>query len=127
MIFNYLVGNADAHGKNSGILYRGRKAELAPIYDVACTAVYPKLAQENAMFIGGDRLMKNTTRESFVRMAAECGSDGRIVLDYLDAMAGAIVPAAKRLAEELSDGGEPSPVYADIVKVVGRQIARVAK
>ena len=127
MIFNYLVGNADAHGKNSGILYRGKKAELAPIYDVACTAVYPRLAQENAMFVGGDRLMKNTTRDSFVRMAGECGADGRIVLDYLDAMAGAIVPAAKNLAEELSDGGEPSPVYADIVKVVEKQIARVAK
>ena len=79
------------------------------------------------MFVGGDRLMKNTTRDSFVRMAGECGADGRIVLDYLDAMAAAIVPAAKRLAEELSDGGEPSPVYADIVKVVERQIARVAK
>ena len=126
MIFNYLVGNADAHGKNSGILYRGKKAELAPIYDVACTAVYPRLAQENAMFVGGDRLMKNTTRDSFVRMAGECGADGRIVLDYLDAMAAAIVPAAKRLAEELADGGEPSPVYAEIVKVIEGQIARVA-
>lgn len=126
MIFNYLVGNADAHGKNSGILYRGKKAELAPIYDVACTAVYPRLAQENAMFIGGDRLMKNTTRDSFIRLAGECGADGRIVLDYLDEMAEAIVPAAKRLAEALSDGGEPSPVYAEIVKVVEGQIARVA-
>ena len=121
------MGNADAHGNNSGILYRGRKAELAPIYDVACTAVYPKLAQENAMFIGGDRLMKNTTRESFVRMAAECGADGRIILDYLDAMAAAILPAAEALAVELSDAGEPSPVYAEIVKVIRGQIARVAK
>ena len=78
------------------------------------------------MFIGGDRLMKDTTRDSFIRLAGECGADGRIVLDYLDEMAEAIVPAAKRLAEALSDGGEPSPVYAGIVKVVEGQIARVA-
>ncbi|MFI0400457.1 MAG: HipA domain-containing protein [Thiolinea sp.] len=55
VVFNYLVGNADAHGKNLAILLTaGNKMQLAPIYDVLCTAVYPNLDTRMAMPIGGE-------------------------------------------------------------------------
>lgn len=53
LIFHYLVGNADAHGKNYALLYRGKTPDLAPLYDVVCTAAYPRLAKKLAMAIGG--------------------------------------------------------------------------
>ena len=53
IIFNYLIGNYDAHGKNFSILYSNNKIQLAPAYDVLCTAIYPELSQELAMKIGG--------------------------------------------------------------------------
>lgn len=40
VIFNYLVGNADAHAKNFALLYTHRAPDLAPIYDVVCTAAW---------------------------------------------------------------------------------------
>ena len=62
MIFNFLIGNADAHGKNSSILYRNGKAGLAPIYDVMSTVVYSNLSKVNAMSIGGAKRMADVTR-----------------------------------------------------------------
>jgi len=53
LIFNYLIGNADAHGKNFSLLYRGNTPVLAPAYDLLCTAVYPDLSSKMAMKIGG--------------------------------------------------------------------------
>lgn len=126
VIFNFLTGNADCHAKNYSVIYHGRKAIIAPLYDAVCTLVYPRLSKETAMRIGGDADFASVTRASFGKMAEECEIRPMLVHETLDEMAEAIVPAAKRLAEALSDGGEPSPVYAGIVKVIEGQIARVA-
>jgi len=41
VIFNFLIGNGDAHGKNFSILYEEGAAEsLSPFYDLMCTVVY---------------------------------------------------------------------------------------
>lgn len=53
IVLNYLIGNYDAHGKNFSILYSNNKMQLAPAYDILCTAIYPELSQELAMKIGG--------------------------------------------------------------------------
>ena len=53
VIFNALVGNHDAHAKNFSLLYAGKSAVLAPLYDVLATAVYPNLTPKMAMKIGG--------------------------------------------------------------------------
>lgn len=51
-VFNYLIGNADAHAKNISLLYdEPPRPRLAPFYDLVCTAVYP-LKKNMAMKIG---------------------------------------------------------------------------
>ena len=51
-IFNAMVGNHDAHGKNFSLLYTEQGIVLAPFYDVLSTAVYPYLTDKMAMKIG---------------------------------------------------------------------------
>jgi serine/threonine-protein kinase HipA len=51
-VFNYLVGNADAHAKNVSVLHETSGIRLAPLYDLVSTAVYPALNQDLAMAIG---------------------------------------------------------------------------
>lgn len=54
MVFNFLIGNNDAHGKNFSLLhYDNGIIELAPAYDILCTQVYSGLTQKMAMKIGG--------------------------------------------------------------------------
>ena len=54
VLFNVIIGNADAHAKNLSILYQGASFSLAPLYDLLCTAVYPGLSSKLAMKIGGE-------------------------------------------------------------------------
>lgn len=50
--FNLLIGNNDSHSKNISFLYRENKNELAPFYDLICTAIYPMLRKNFAFAIG---------------------------------------------------------------------------
>lgn len=60
VLFNYLVGNNDAHGKNFSLLYTvsgpERHVHLAPLYDLVSTAYYRELSPKMAMKIGGKYL-----------------------------------------------------------------------
>ncbi len=51
-IFNYLIGNNDAHAKNFSLIYKAKQTRLAPLYDLVCTTAYPELTEEMAMKIG---------------------------------------------------------------------------
>ena len=122
---DYLIGNADAHGKNSSVLYRGPdRKSLAPIYDVMCTHVYRNLSRVNAMSIGGAKTFDDVTRQSFGMMAEEVGMRPGLVLGRLDAMTKRIRPAARELASEMESTG-PCPVYARIVDVIENQVKSV--
>ena len=56
VVFNALIGNHDAHGKNFSLLYTaqddGHGTVLAPLYDALSTAIYPSLTPKMAMKIG---------------------------------------------------------------------------
>ena len=56
VLFNYFIGNGDAHGKNFSLLYslpdEPFSVRLAPLYDLVSTASYPEIAQSMAMRIG---------------------------------------------------------------------------
>ena len=52
VIYNAIIGNADAHGKNYSILYKGSERLLAPGYDLVSTVYWPQLASSPAMKIG---------------------------------------------------------------------------
>jgi serine/threonine-protein kinase HipA len=54
IVFNYLIGNTDAHCKNFSLLhYEQNKTVLAPAYDILSTAIYSDLSTKMAMKIGG--------------------------------------------------------------------------
>ncbi len=50
-IFNYIIGNSDAHGKNFSFLFYGKNVKLAPFYDLLSTEIYPNLDKKMAMKI----------------------------------------------------------------------------
>jgi serine/threonine-protein kinase HipA len=53
IIFNFICGNADAHGKNLSILYTKSGLRLSPFYDLVATAAYKTIDKHMAMNIGG--------------------------------------------------------------------------
>lgn len=71
LIFNVLIGNADAHGKNYSILYRKRDRRLAPLYDLVCTLAWPELSKTPAMKIGKSESIESITPAHWQKMAQE--------------------------------------------------------
>ena len=87
--------------------------------------VYPNVYNSMAMEIGGHYEFKDVSRDSFAAFAEKCDINPRAVLDRLDDMSERIQGAADELAEEMSDGGHPSPIYARIGEVIRGQIEQV--
>lgn len=126
LVFNFLVGNADAHAKNFSLLYRGGAPSLAPPYDVLSTAVYPNLAGRMAMSIGGAREFDEVTAASFDAFSAKCNISPKFTRGRIDRIVQAMMSAMNATAEELSDAGHPSGVYARISSQISRQAGQIA-
>ena len=73
VVFNFLIGNNDAHGKNFSLLYDGRKARFAPLYDLICTQAYPALSNEMAMKIGNERTPARVNRRDWQKFFESAG------------------------------------------------------
>ncbi len=73
VIFNFLVGNCDAHGKNFSLLYGAGTIGLAPLYDLVCTAAYPELSPRMAMRIGSEYAPDHVFPRHFEQLATEAG------------------------------------------------------
>ena len=56
LVFNLLIGNADAHAKNASMRYGlDGRLHLAPAYDLLSTSYWPSLSPKMAMGIGGEK------------------------------------------------------------------------
>ncbi|WP_263378436.1 type II toxin-antitoxin system HipA family toxin [Granulicella paludicola] len=85
VIFNYLVGNNDAHGKNFSLLYRGLGRDdahvgLAPLYDILSTVYYPELSRTMAMKLGGEYSSEKVWPHNFEQLAEDAGLEKSLVL-----------------------------------------------
>jgi serine/threonine-protein kinase HipA len=71
MLFNLLIGNADAHGKNFAVLFAENGATLAPAYDLLCTQAYPALSEAFVMKLGPARRQDELTPLAWQQVAKE--------------------------------------------------------
>ncbi|WP_165170528.1 HipA domain-containing protein [Adlercreutzia sp. ZJ242] len=107
--FHYLVGNCDNHLKNYSLLYDAewRTQEVAPLYDVASTVLYPEIYLEMGVSFGGDRRIDHVTRDAVERAAASCGVPLRLAMDSFDELARMIPGALEEEADALVRQGFP--------------------
>jgi serine/threonine-protein kinase HipA len=116
VIFNYLVGNNDAHGKNFSLVYPGAgtgdlQVRLAPLYDVVSTIYYPELSPEMAMKIGGEYSSERVTPRNFEKLAEEAGLAKPLVRRRVVELADAILTALPKLEVR-------SPVAEGVVALI---------
>jgi serine/threonine-protein kinase HipA len=121
VIFNALIGNADAHAKNLAILYAERGPRLAPFYDLLCTQVYPDLAEKYAMKIGGENRPDWLQLRHWERLADELSLKKRFVLDMIQRMAGMIVIEAEHLAEDFRKEQDAKAIIEEIVALIRKR------
>ncbi len=72
-LFNLIIGNADAHGKNYSLLYQTDAVVMAPLYDLLSTVVYPDLSPNLAMKIARRPRLEDLLPRDWARFAEETG------------------------------------------------------
>jgi serine/threonine-protein kinase HipA len=77
LVFNWLIGNCDAHGKNFSLLYDTGAPTLAPLYDLVSTTGYPELTTRLAMRVDGAAHIEEVDADAWVRLAGEVGVSER--------------------------------------------------
>lgn len=87
LVFNAMIGNADAHLKNWSLIYRdGRTAALAPAYDLVSTVAYLR-EDRLALSLGVTKDFSEVTLERFRRMAEKAELPVRLVVETARATA----------------------------------------
>jgi serine/threonine-protein kinase HipA len=118
LIFHYLVGNADAHGKNYALLYRGKAPDLAPLYDVVCTAAYPRLAKKLAMAIGGRSVADTIQLKHWLTLVPDTRAAQRLLVRDMTELAARIGDEADKLLAEFEDAGITHEILKTIRAVI---------
>jgi serine/threonine-protein kinase HipA len=124
-LFNFLIGNADAHGKNLAFLYASGSVRLAPFYDLLSTAVYERRVDNKfAMKMGGQKDPRYLSGHHLEKFAAEIRVGLRVVKAQLRELSDRMKAEVPPLAEEYSRNFA-SPVIIDrLERVVTQRIAK---
>lgn len=72
-LFNLIIGNADAHGKNYSLLYQADAIVMAPLYDLLSTVAYPDLSPNLAMKIAKRARLEGLVSRDWAKFAEETG------------------------------------------------------
>lgn len=121
VIFNFLIGNSDAHGKNISLLLLPEGPMLAPFYDLLSTRVYANygLLEGLAMKIGGEIDPRAIQKKHWELFAEEIGVKPKLVLSRLRELSQKIEAARLPLFK-----GDFAPYKCDILYQLMELIAK---
>lgn len=125
VIFNYLIGNADAHGKNFSFLHKQGKPSLAPAYDLLSTAIYPDLGSKMAMKIGGKYEPEEVFPRHWHRLIADTATAKKNLEKTLSEMSATVLREAEKLKNDLKKDGITSPIFDSIISVIKQRGERL--
>jgi serine/threonine-protein kinase HipA len=115
LVFNWLIGNCDAHAKNFSLLYDTGAPTLAPLYDLVSTTAYPELTTRLAMSIDGATQINDVNTKAWETLAKETGYSARFIRTTTNSMIERTVNEAGRLsAEPWHDNGTAKAIYESI-------------
>ena len=126
-IFNVIIGNADAHGKNFSLLYRGAGVTLAPLYDLVCTVAYEDLSRRFAMKIGKSRTLDEIDSAAWSAFANDAGLTAPYVVRRVRALSESTQKTVAEIAARLVEMGLDREALKEFASLVASRAARVAK
>jgi serine/threonine-protein kinase HipA len=125
-VFHFLIGNADAHAKNISLLHTGEGVQLAPLYDVLSTAVYPDLSPELSLSIGDELDPQKITQIHWSDLADDFGLRTGAFERVRRQLAARVRTAAPELREEARAEGWNHPCIDAILDVIESRAMQVA-
>ena len=125
MMFNYLIGNTDAHAKNLAFMVSHEGVTLAPFYDLLCVQAWlPDSTM--AMSIQGENRPGWIGIAHWNALAAEAGVPERLVHAYLQRLSDRIeVAVDKRLDDDSLVEDERDFLAQKVIPVIRERVGYV--
>lgn len=118
LVFNFLIGNNDAHGKNFSFLYDGIETRMAPLYDLVSTELYPDLSMRMAMKIGKEKEAARVLPKQWLTFFEEVELGPSMAVQRMRTLA----TNAKKKSSTLVD---IAPMAAGVASIVERRAAAI--
>ncbi len=128
-IFQVLIGNTDAHGKNISFFCSNEGLEIAPAYDLTCGLAFrsERLDDTLAMAIGDAFKVEDITPFEWANFAHQCGIPKRLVSRTLKDMAitmtKEIGPVMRECLAEGADAAHLEVISNIVLSESDRQLA----
>ena len=116
-VFNYLVGNSDAHAKNLSFLYgQDNTTRLSPFYDLIAIHAWPShvFNHDLALSIGGVTNINNIKREHWEKLADECSTSFKLFDTAIKDLSGGIVDAFDRARQRFEEAHGEYPAFQQV-------------
>jgi len=126
-IFNAMVGNHDAHGKNFSLLYTTEGIVLAPFYDVLSTAVYPNLTDKMAMKISSKYRFTEVQLRHWERFATEAGLSPAQVKKRILNIAGRLPDLAEKTIAVFESEGNSHSILNKVMTLIEQRCGRAIR
>ncbi len=127
LVFNLLIGNADAHAKNLSLLIEHDGIRLAPFYDLLCTAVYPEISPRMAMKIGGENRQDWVQKRHWERLAEEIHVKPKMVLELCRETAEDLARESEALIEAFVAAQGRKKVIRDVAALIQTRSSRLTR
>jgi len=120
IIFNYLIGNTDAHAKNLSLLHDKTGIKLAPFYDLLSTEVYPEKIVDHgmAMLINGKGKYESLKQNDFSALFTNLGLNATNMIKTIKTRFAGIITAAETLHDNLSTIELPQEDFSVCNKII---------
>ncbi|HEX3359530.1 MAG TPA: type II toxin-antitoxin system HipA family toxin [Solirubrobacterales bacterium] len=128
LLFNFLIGNHDAHAKNFSLLLDGPRAiRLAPFYDLLSTVVFEGTRKKLAMRLGGENRPKYLRRRHLDRLADELEVKPALVSRRIDVIVAAVRSAQGEARHRLPTEFQDRPIIDRVDAVIEERAERLLK
>lgn len=114
VMFNYLIGNSDAHAKNVSVLIDDKGFSLAPFYDLLCVRAYGDTGL--ALFIGDEETFDSVGRHSWEALCEDCGFRLTETLAEFGKMARALLPTWHKVRASLDKSHRPDDAEVHVLE-----------
>lgn len=120
-IYNFLIGNCDAHAKNFSLFLLAEDRCLTPFYDLLCTSVYD-LDNDMAMKIGNAKYAKDVTKKDWEIFAQDLDIKPKVVFDEIKRQIELVPAKLEKTAKEIN-----STIGNEIITYVNKNIEKIKK
>ena len=123
-IFNVILGNADAHGKNFSLLYARGTVSLTPLYDLLCTIAYPELSANFSMRVAKRATLDEFRPDTWETFASDVGIGAPYTRRRVRALAQAMSEHAAHVIASLGELGHDKAALGQFSDIVRTRAAR---